>query len=53
MTAVRPATETVAFVDDYCAAYRDLFGDVRSFSRASISGSSVTWPARHCPRWRV
>jgi SRSO17 transposase len=31
MTAVRPATETVAFVDAYCAAYRDLFSDVRSF----------------------
>lgn len=31
MTAVRPATETVTFVDAYCAAYRDLFGDVRSF----------------------
>lgn len=31
MTAVRPATETVAFVDAYAAAYRDLFSDVRSF----------------------
>ena len=31
MTAVRPATETVAFVDAYAAAYRDLFHDVRSF----------------------
>jgi SRSO17 transposase len=31
MTTVRPATETVAFVDTYCAAYRDLFSDVRSF----------------------
>ena len=31
MTAVRPATETVTFVDAYCSAYRDLFGDVRSF----------------------
>ncbi len=31
MTAVRPATETVAFVDAYTAAYRDLFHDVRSF----------------------
>ncbi len=31
MTAVRPATETVAFVDAYATAYRDLFGDVRSF----------------------
>jgi SRSO17 transposase len=31
MTAVRPATETVAFVDTYAATYRDLFQDVRSF----------------------
>lgn len=31
MTAVRPATETVHFVDSYAAAYRDLFHDVRSF----------------------
>jgi SRSO17 transposase len=31
MTAVRPATPTVAFVDAYCAAYRNLFRDVRSF----------------------
>jgi SRSO17 transposase len=31
MTAVRPATDTVAFVDAYCASYRNLFEDVRSF----------------------
>lgn len=31
MTLARPATETVAFVDSYAAAYRDLFHDVRSF----------------------
>lgn len=31
MTAVRPATNTVAFVDAYCAASRDLFDTVRSF----------------------
>lgn len=31
MTMVRHPMETVAFVDAYCAAYRDLFGDVRSF----------------------
>src|SRR5688500_333776 len=31
MTAVRPATETVNFVDAYCATYRELFRDVRSF----------------------
>lgn len=31
MTTARPATEAVAFVDACCAAYRDLFQDVRSF----------------------
>jgi SRSO17 transposase len=31
VSKTRDATETVAFVDDYCAAYRDLFSDVRSF----------------------
>ena len=31
MTMVRRPMETMAFVDAYCAAYRDLFGDVRSF----------------------
>lgn len=31
MSKTRTATETVAFVDDYCAAYRDVFNDVRSF----------------------
>jgi SRSO17 transposase len=31
VSKTRSATETVAFVDDYCAAYRDLFSDVRSF----------------------
>ena len=47
MTAVRPATTTVAFVYTYCAAYRDLFADVRSFDHftcvhlgATIFGSS-------------
>lgn len=35
MTAVRSATTTVAFVDAYCAAYRDLFSDVRSFDHVT------------------
>lgn len=29
MTLAQPATETVAFVDSYCAAHCDLFSDVR------------------------
>ena len=35
MTVVRPATETVTFVDTYCATYRDLFSDVRSFDHVT------------------
>jgi SRSO17 transposase len=31
MTIARLATETVSFVDEYTARYRDLFSDVRSF----------------------
>lgn len=31
MSTARPARATVAVVDAYCAAYRDLFPDVRSF----------------------
>jgi SRSO17 transposase len=31
MTTSRQPKETVAFVDHYCAHYRDLFNDVRSF----------------------
>jgi SRSO17 transposase len=33
MTRVRPATPTVAFIDEYCARYRDLFHDVRHFEQ--------------------
>ena len=31
MTIGREAKETVRVVDEYCEAYRDLFGDVRSY----------------------
>ncbi|GHO79308.1 DDE transposase [Ktedonobacter sp. SOSP1-85] len=31
MTLARQATPTVAFVDEYCTCYEDLFPDVRSF----------------------
>src|SRR5215213_3704950 len=31
MSKPRSPAETVTFVDEYCAAYRDLFADVRSF----------------------
>jgi SRSO17 transposase len=31
MTRVRPATPTVAFIDQYCAPYRGLFHNVRPF----------------------
>ena len=33
MTRVRPATPTVAFVDQYCAHYRGLFHNVRHFEQ--------------------
>jgi SRSO17 transposase len=39
MTIARPPTETVAFIDEYTARYRDLFTDVRSldhFTRLHI-----------------
>ncbi len=31
MTQARAATATVAFMDEYCQLYQDLFPDVRSF----------------------
>src|SRR5260370_36312488 len=33
MSKVRPATPTVAFIDQYCAQYRDLFQNVRHFEQ--------------------
>lgn len=33
MTRVRPATPTVAFIDQYCAQYRGLFQNVRHFEQ--------------------
>jgi SRSO17 transposase len=33
MTRTRAPAATVAFVDDYCAQYRDLFADVREFEQ--------------------
>jgi SRSO17 transposase len=31
MVEPRAAISTVTFIDNYCAVYRDLFSDVRSF----------------------
>jgi SRSO17 transposase len=36
MTQARAPAPTVAFVDDYCAQYRDLFGDVREFEQFTL-----------------
>jgi SRSO17 transposase len=36
MSTARAPTPTVAFVDAYCAAYRDVFEDVRSFEHLSL-----------------
>jgi SRSO17 transposase len=33
MTRVRPATPTVACIDDYCAQYRSVFHNVRHFEQ--------------------
>src|SRR5258708_31335469 len=33
MTRVRPATSTVAFIEQYCASYRALFHNVRHFEQ--------------------
>jgi SRSO17 transposase len=33
MSKTRPATPTVAFIDEYCARYRDLFHTVRHFEQ--------------------
>ena len=33
MTRTRPATPTVAFIDQYCAQYRSLFSNVRHFEQ--------------------
>jgi hypothetical protein len=33
MSKTRPATPTVAFIDQYCARYRDLFHNVRHFEQ--------------------
>ena len=33
MSKTRPATPTVAFIDQYCAQYRDLFHNVRHFEQ--------------------
>jgi hypothetical protein len=52
MTTARPAAETVASVDNYCAAYRDLFQDVGSFDHfPRLQPGSISDVARnHCPR---
>ena len=31
VTAPRPATPTVKFIDDYCQNYQNLFSDVRNY----------------------
>ena len=33
MSRTRPATPTVAFIDQYCAQYRSLFHNVRHFEQ--------------------
>ncbi len=41
MTIGREAKETVKFVDEYCAQYRELFEDVRSFEHFKLLHSGL------------
>jgi SRSO17 transposase len=47
MTRVRPATPTVAFIDQYCAKYRDLFHNVRHFEQFTALHLGLLAETRH------
>jgi len=47
MTRVRPATPTVAFIDQYCAHYRDLFHNVRHFEQFTALHLGLLAETRH------
>jgi SRSO17 transposase len=47
MTRVRPATPTVAFIDQYCAHYRGLFHNVRHFEQFSALHLGLLAETRH------
>jgi len=47
MTRVRPATPTVAFIDQYCAQYRALFHNVRHFEHFTALHLGLLAETRH------
>lgn len=47
MTKTRPATSTVAFVDQYCAPYRALFKNVRHFEQFTALHLGLLAETRH------
>src|SRR5260370_40644201 len=47
MSKVRPATPTVAFIDQYCAQYRDLFQNVRHFEQFTALHLGLLAETRH------
>src|SRR5258708_28358242 len=55
MTRVRPATPTVAFIDQYCAQYRSLFHNVRHFEHFTALHLGLLAETRHksLPRLRT
>jgi SRSO17 transposase len=47
MTKTRPATPTVAFIDQYCANYRELFTNVRHFEHFTALHLGLLAETRH------
>lgn len=47
MTKTRPATPTVAFIDQYCAPYRPLFKNVRHFEQFTALHLGLLAESRH------
>jgi SRSO17 transposase len=47
MSRIRPATPTVAFIDEYCAQYRSLFSTVRHFEHFTALHVGLLAETRH------
>jgi SRSO17 transposase len=47
MSRTRPATPTVAFIDQYCAQYRSLFSNVRHFEHFTALHLGLLAETRH------
>jgi SRSO17 transposase len=52
VTAPRPATPTVKFIDDYCQNYQHLFSDVRNYEAFKLLhlGLLSELPRKSLPR---